>query len=57
MNEYKFAVIICGGYTNGEVTIEAEDEDMAYAKALEYVGTRLFKAFPELDIEYSVEFV
>ena len=54
---YEFSILLCGGYTNGTIKIYASDEDTAYRKALEYVGETLYKAFPELDIEYSVEFV
>ena len=54
---YKFEVILCGGYTSGEIEILAKDEDEAYNKALEIVGKRLYKAFPELGIDYNVEMV
>lgn len=57
MNEYEFAVSLCGGYANGTIVIEAENDDAAYEKALEYVGQKLYEAFPELDIDYTVEFV
>lgn len=55
MKTYKFCVILCGGYCGGYIYVDADDEDDAYDKAIEYVGPRLYKAFPELDIEYSVE--
>lgn len=57
MECYEFSVLLCGGYTNGTIKIYASDEDTACGKALEYVGETLNKAFPELDIEYCVEFV
>lgn len=57
MKEYKFYVILCGGYCGGEMTIKAENSDEAYDKAIDDIGHRLYKAFPELDIEYSVEIV
>lgn len=47
--------MLCGGYCGGYIHVNADDEDDAYDKAIEYVGRRLYKAFPELDIEYSVE--
>lgn len=47
--------MLCGGYCGGYIHVNADDEDDAYDKAIEYVGPRLYKAFPELDIEYSVE--
>lgn len=56
MNKYEFEVQICGGWCSGSIIIEADNEDAAYDKALEYVGQKLYKAFPTLDIEYSVDF-
>lgn len=55
MNQYKFAVMLCGRYAGGFITIEAKDEDEAYGKAMEYVGATLYNAFPTLSIEYGVE--
>ena len=57
MECFEFAVGLCGGTTNGTIKIYAPDEDTAYEKALDYVAEKLYKAFPELDIEYCVEFV
>ena len=54
MNKYEFAVSICGGWTGGKLVIGAKDEDEAYEEVMELVGTRLYEAFPELDIEYDV---
>lgn len=55
MNKYEFAVSICGGWTGGKLIVEAKDEDEAYDTVTELIGTRLYEAFPELDIEYNVE--
>lgn len=55
LKEYHFYVQICGGYADGNIEIEAESESEAYDKAIEYVGSKLFDALPELDIEYNVE--
>ena len=55
MKEYKFYVILCGGYCNGYIHINADDAHNAYYKAIEDIRHRLYKAFPELDIVYSVE--
>jgi len=55
MKEYRFRVDLCGGYTDGFITVKADDEGNAYDKATEYVGKKLYEAFPELDIEYNVE--
>ncbi len=55
MKTYKFCVILCGGYCGGYIYVDANDEDEADNKAIEDVGCRLYKAFPELDIVYSVE--
>lgn len=55
MKTYKFCVMLCGGYCGGYIHVNADDEDEAYDKAIEDIGHRLYKAFPELDIEYSAE--
>lgn len=55
LKEYHFYVQICGGYADGNITIKAESESEAYDEAIEYVGSKLYNAFPELDIEYNVE--
>ena len=57
MKEYKFAVILCGRYTDGTIIVKANDEDYAYEKAMDYVSKRLCKAFPELGIDFNVECV
>ena len=55
MKTYKFAVSLCGGWCGGLLKIKAENEDVAYEKAMNYVVNKLVKAFPTLDIEYNVE--
>ena len=52
---FNFDVMLCGGYANGSLEIEAQDFDEAYDKAMDMVGNKLADAFPELDIEYNVE--
>ena len=56
MNKYIFKVRLCDGFeANGNVTVVADSEDMAYDMALLYVCERLRLALPELDIEVSVD--
>jgi hypothetical protein len=55
MKTYKFAVSLCGGWCGGDIKIKAENEEVAYEKAMDYVVNKLVKAFPTLDIEYNVE--
>ena len=55
MKTYKFAVSLCGGWCSGALNIEAENQDTAYEKAMDYVANKLVKAFPKLDIAYDVE--
>lgn len=55
MKTYKFLVSLCGGWCNGSINIEAENEEEACDKAMDYVVDKLVKAFPTLDIEYNVE--
>lgn len=55
MKEYKFAVSLCGGWCNGHITVEADDEEEAYEKAMDHVVGKLVESFPDLDIEYNVE--
>lgn len=54
---YEFAVIIGGKYADGTIKVAASDDEFAYDVAMEMVGSKLADAFPELDIEYSVELV
>lgn len=53
--DYEFLVSICNGWCNGTLVFSANNEDEAYEMAIEYVGNKLTEAFPELDIEYTVE--
>lgn len=55
MKTYKFLVSLCGGWCNGFLEIEAENEDIAYNKAMNFVANKLVEAFPMLDIHYNVE--
>jgi len=55
MNKYKYSVMICGGYANGFITVEAENQDDAYDKAMDSFVERWVKTFPELDVDYNVE--
>ena len=55
MKTYKFAVSLCRGWCNGNISIDANNEEEAYDKAMDYVVDKLVKAFPTLDIEYNVE--
>ena len=52
---YHFDVMLCGGYAGGQIEIVAYNYDEAYEEAMDLVAKRLVEAFPELDIEYSVE--
>lgn len=56
MKTYKFIVDMYGGSTGGEIEIKAKDADSAYEKAYDRIGRKLARAFPTLDIDYSVEF-
>ena len=55
MKTYKLLVSLCGGWCNGFLEIEAENEDVAYNKAMDFVADKLVEAFPMLDIHYNVE--
>ena len=55
MKTYEFCVSLCGGWCNGSIFIDANDENEAYNKAMDHVANNLVKVFPTLDIEYSVE--
>lgn len=55
MKTYKFAVSLCGGWCNGYLEIKAQNEDVAYYKAMVYVENKLKKAFPTLSIDFNVE--
>lgn len=55
MKTYKFAVNLCNGWCCGYLETEAENEDIAYDKVLNYVENKLTEAFPTLGIDYYVE--
>ena len=55
MKTYKFLVSLCGGWCNGFLEIEADNEDYAYNKAMDFIADKLVNAFPTLDINYNVE--
>lgn len=56
--EYSFYVYLCGGRrADGIITVEGESESDAYGKAIDYVGRNLYKALPELGIDYEVELI
>lgn len=55
MKTYKFAVSLCGGWCDGYLEFEAENEEVACDKAMDYVVQKLVESFPTLDIEYNVE--
>ena len=57
MNTYKFAVSLCGGWCDGKLVIEADNEDDAYEKAMDYVVVRLLDAFPNFGIDFDVELI
>ena len=56
MNTYKFCVELCGGSCEGHLVIEGDDAEDAYNKAMSYVGEQLSKSFPELIIDYYIDF-
>lgn len=55
MKEYKFYVNLCGGCAGGEYIVKAKNYDSAYNKAMDQIGKKLCKAFPELEIDYDIE--
>lgn len=54
MRTYHFEVGLCGGWTGGCIEIKANNYHEAHDKAISEVGERLYKAFPELEIDYEV---
>lgn len=52
--KYILKIFISDKYV-GKMSIMADSVEDAYNTMLETIGHRLYKAFPELDIEYSVE--
>ena len=57
MAEYLFKVSLNGVPCEGTLAVKAPDEDTAYQMAQDLVSDRLCTAFPELDIEYGIDFV
>lgn len=56
MNKYTYKVRLCDGcFCDGSITVEAETEDEAYEKVMDYVIITLADALPELGIEVSIE--
>jgi hypothetical protein len=55
MKTYEFLVSLCGGWCDGSLVIEAENEDAAYNKAMDFVEDKLVESFPMLEIDYNVE--
>ncbi len=54
MNKYTYTVVI-GEIECGEMTIESYNEDFATEMITEKIGKALYKALPNLDIEYYTE--
>ena len=58
MKEYKFRVSFDEGrWCDGFVTVNAQSREEAEIIAAEYIGTQLYKALPELGIEFTWECV
>lgn len=56
MNKYSFLVMLNEGYScGGTITVEAENSESAEEKAMDSFVNRWIQAFPELDVDYSVE--
>lgn len=56
MKTYRYNVCFGDGrWAGGTINIEASSEKDAESKVCEYIGTHLYQAFPELDIEYTWE--
>lgn len=55
MKEYKFYVNFCDGCAGGVYTVKAKNYSSAYDKAIDQIGKKLYKAFPELEIDYDIE--
>lgn len=54
--EYVFKIFISDKYV-GKMSVIADSVEDAYNTMLEIIGHRSYKAFPELDIEYSVQII
>lgn len=59
--EYEFKIFILSGGTDGsylgKMHVTENSVDEAYDAMMDIIGHRLAKAFPELDIPYSIELV
>ena len=56
MKEYNFRVCFGEGrLVNGVYSVRAEDEEAATETALSEICQKLYNAFPELDIEVTIE--
>ena len=54
--DFNFAVTLCDGYkADGIYAVKAASESEAQEKALTEICDKLYRALPELDIEFSVE--
>lgn len=54
--EYVFKIFISDKYV-GKMSVIADSVEDAYNTMLEIIRHRSYKAFPELDIEYSVQII
>ena len=52
--EYLFEVSLNGVKCGGTISVKAVDDTDAYQKAQDKIADGLYKAFPDLDIEYDV---
>ena len=58
LNNYQARVSFCDGkWCGGTIVVEGYSVEDARETAIDYIGVKLYKAFPELDIEYSVEII
>lgn len=57
MAEYLFKVSLNGVPCEDTLAVKAPDEDTAYQVVQDMVSDRLCTAFPELDVEYGIDFV
>lgn len=55
MRKYRFILSLCGGFAGGFFTVEAENFETAYDKAMKMVEEKLTLAFPSLEIDFNVE--
>ena len=55
--KWKFFVLVNGVHCEGVITVTAETEEEAQTAAENSFVDRWIKAFPELDVNYSVELV